>query len=66
MTPKKLYSKQHDSYCTWNGEAYEKDGKVPGAYFYGLEKAENNGFLPVYEDKFVSFDGTNQTFLKED
>lgn len=47
--PKKLYSKQHDSYCTWNGVAYENDGKVPGAYFYGLEKAKNCGFEPIEE-----------------
>ena len=46
---KKLYSKQHDSYCTWNGVAYENDGKVPGAYFYGLEKAKNCGFEPIEE-----------------
>jgi hypothetical protein len=46
--PLKLYSKQFDSYCIWNGVAYENDGKVSGAYFYSLEKAENNGFLPVY------------------
>jgi len=50
MTPTKLYSKQYDSYCTWNGTAYENDGKVPGAYFYGLEKAKNNGFLPIEEN----------------
>lgn len=47
--PKKLYSKQHDSYCTWNGIAYENDGKVPGARFYGLEKAKNCGFEPIEE-----------------
>ena len=47
--PKKLYSKQYDSYCTWNGIAYENDGKVPGAYFYGLEKAKNCGFEPIEE-----------------
>jgi hypothetical protein len=52
MTPTKLYNKQHDSYCTWNGTAYENDGKVPGAYFYGLEKAENNGFEPVTNVSF--------------
>lgn len=52
MTPTKLYNKQHDSYCTWNGTAYENDGKVPGAYFYGLEKAKNNGFLPVTNVQF--------------
>ena len=47
--PKKLYSKQYDSYCTWNGIAYENDGKVPGARFYGLEKAKNCGFEPIEE-----------------
>lgn len=45
--PLKLYSKQYDSYCTWNGIAYENDGKVSGAYFYSLEKAKNNGFEPI-------------------
>tara|TARA_R110000782_G_scaffold264883_2_gene358292 strand:- start:123 stop:434 length:312 start_codon:yes stop_codon:yes gene_type:complete len=45
--PLRLYSKQHDSYCTWNGMAYSNDGKVSGAYFYGLEKAKNNGFEPI-------------------
>lgn len=54
MTPTKLYSKQHDSYCTWNGTAYENDGKVPGAYFYGLEKAKNNGFLPIDENIYLN------------
>ncbi len=52
--PKKLYSKQYDSYCTWNGTAYENDGKVPGAYFYGLEKAKNNGFLPIEENIYLN------------
>jgi hypothetical protein len=47
MTPTKLYNKEHDSYCTWNGTAYENDGKIAGAYFYGLEKAKNNGFEPI-------------------
>lgn len=54
MTPTKLYNKQHDSYCTWNGTAYENDGKVPGAYFYGLEKAKNNGFLPIDENIYLN------------
>lgn len=53
MKPSKLYSKQYDSYCTWNGTAYENDGKVPGAYFYGLEKAKNNGFEPVEENSKI-------------
>lgn len=48
--PVKLYNKEYNSYCTWNGSAYVNDGKVPGAYFYGLEKAANNGFYPVLED----------------
>ena len=47
--PTKLYSKHFDSYCYWNGIAYENDGKVSGAYFYGLEKAFNNSFIPVKE-----------------
>jgi hypothetical protein len=51
--PKRLYSKQYDSYCTWNGVAYENDGKVPGAYFYGLEKAKNNGFEPIVMKTFI-------------
>ena len=54
MTPTKLYNKQHDSYCTWNGTAYKNDGKVPGAYFYGLEKAKNNGFLPIEENIYLN------------
>lgn len=48
MQPIKLYSKQYDSFCTWNGIAYKNDGKVPGAYFYELEKAKNNGFEPIF------------------
>lgn len=52
--PQKLYSKQYDSYCIWNGSAYENDGKVSGAYFYSLEKAKNNGFEPVFDkDYFI-------------
>ena len=53
MKPTKLYSKQYDSYCIWNGTAYENDGKVPGAYFYGLEKAKNNGFEPIKENTMI-------------
>jgi hypothetical protein len=55
MTPTKLYSKQYDSYCIWNGTAYENDGKVAGAYFYGLEKAKNNGFEPIKENTMKQF-----------
>lgn len=45
--PTKLYSKHYDSYCFWDGTIYKNDGKVSGANFYSLEKAANNGFLPI-------------------
>lgn len=63
MTPIKLYNKQHDSYCTWNGVAYENDGKVPGAYFYGIEKAKNNGFEPIISlEQYSEMVGCKENF----
>jgi hypothetical protein len=41
----RLYSIVYDSYAIWNGNAWE-DKNVPGAYFYGLEKAKNNTYYP--------------------
>jgi len=72
MTPTKLYNKQHDSYCTWNGTAYKNDGKVPGACFYGLEKAKNNGFEPIEENIMTTreqamqfWDGFGDSFFEK-
>jgi hypothetical protein len=48
---KRLYNKSRDSFAEWNGHAYE-DKSVPGAYFYGLEKAANNGYFPEEKDFF--------------
>ena len=65
MTPTKLYNRQYDSYCTWNGTAYENDGKVSGAYFYGLEKANNNGFLSLEQIRDKVFDAVSYSFSRE-
>lgn len=41
-----LYNKTYDSYAIWNGNAWE-DKNITGAYFYGVEKANNNGYYEV-------------------
>lgn len=44
----KLFNKNRNSYAVWNGSTWE-DESTPGAYFYTLEKAANNGWYPVFE-----------------
>jgi hypothetical protein len=65
MKPTKLYSRQHNSYCIWNGVAYENDGKVAGAYFYGIEKANNNDFLSLEQITDKVFDAVSYSFSRE-
>jgi hypothetical protein len=65
MRPTKLYSRQHNSYCNWNGVAYENDGKVSGAYFYGIEKANNNGFLSLEQITDKVFDAVSYSFSRK-
>ena len=43
--PTVLYNKEFNDYAYWNGSQYV--GKIQGACFYGLEKAANNGYLPI-------------------
>lgn len=38
-----LFNKSYNSYAIWNGSAWE-DKKISGAYFYSIEKANNNGY----------------------
>jgi hypothetical protein len=45
LKPKRLYSKKYDSYAIWNGAAWEDPNT--GAYFYTIEKANNNGYYYV-------------------
>lgn len=47
-TIEKLYNKQLNSYAIWNGDAWN-DENVSGAYFYSIEKANNNGYYAVRE-----------------
>jgi hypothetical protein len=42
----KLFNPYFNSFAEWNGSAWE-DKKIPSAYFYGQEKAANNGYHPV-------------------
>lgn len=37
-----LYSKRYKSFAKWNGVAWEDQST--GAYFYTIEKANNNGY----------------------
>ena len=41
-----LFNPYFNSFAEWNGSAWE-DKKIPSAYFYGQEKAANNGYRPV-------------------
>lgn len=48
-----LYNKIHNSYAIWNGSAWV-DNSIPGAYFYSIEKANNNGWFEVIEEIYNS------------
>lgn len=39
-----LYNKSRDSIASWNGHAWS-DNNTAGAYFYTIEKANNNGYF---------------------
>jgi hypothetical protein len=43
---KNLYNSRTKTYAIWNGNAWE-DKDVSGAYFYTIEKANNNGYYYV-------------------
>jgi hypothetical protein len=42
---KNLYNSRTKTYAIWNGAAWED--KNTGAYFYTIEKANNNGYYYV-------------------
>ena len=43
-----LYNSKTKTYAYWNGSAWE-DKSISGAYFYSVEKANNNGYFEKHE-----------------